>query len=61
MYTINNSSLNNYPCTFPRRLADLAMEYEMELVPSQSDLLSVIVNREDVENIIRRPVSFIGI
>ena len=47
----------NYTRHNHQRLADLAMEYEMELIPSQMDLLSVIVNREDVENIIRRPVS----
>ena len=39
------------------KLADLALEFEMELQPSVDDLLSVLVNREDVEAIIKTPVS----
>ncbi len=39
------------------RLADLSIEFELEKPPSLEDLLTVIVNREDVENIINRPVS----
>ena len=39
------------------KLADLALEFEMELQPTIDDLLSVLVNREDVEAIIKTPVS----
>jgi len=38
-------------------LADLALEFELEKPPSISELLSVIINRDDVENIINKPVS----
>lgn len=38
------------------KLADLALEFELEIQPSIDDLLSVLVNREDVETIIRTPV-----
>ena len=38
------------------RLADLAEEFELERAPSFDDLLSCIVNRDDVENIIHKPV-----
>lgn len=38
-------------------MADLSLEFELERPPSIIDLLSVIVNREDVENLINRPVS----
>ena len=41
------------------RLADLAEEFELERPPSIDDLLSCIVNRDDVENIIFKPVSLI--
>lgn len=34
------------------------MEYELEKSPSLAELLSVIINREDVEGIINRPVRF---
>ncbi|XP_052805677.1 IQ domain-containing protein H-like isoform X2 [Mya arenaria] len=37
------------------KLADLAEEFELEIVPSLDDLLSCIVNRDDVENIIYKP------
>ncbi|XP_067666806.1 IQ domain-containing protein H-like [Haliotis asinina] len=37
------------------KLADLSMEFELEMVPTVDDLLTVVVNREDVEAIIRRP------
>ncbi|XP_048255584.1 IQ domain-containing protein H-like isoform X2 [Haliotis rufescens] len=37
------------------KLADLSMEFELERPPTVEDLLTVIVNREDVEAIIRRP------
>ncbi|XP_052277313.1 IQ domain-containing protein H-like isoform X2 [Dreissena polymorpha] len=37
------------------RLADLAEEFELEQPPSLDDLLSCIVNRDDVENIIYKP------
>ena len=39
------------------KLADLSLEFELEQFPTTADLLTVIVNREDVENIISRPVS----
>ena len=39
------------------RLADLSIEFELEKVPTVDDLLTVIVNREDVENLINKPVS----
>lgn len=39
------------------RLADLAMEFELERPPTVDDLLTVIINREDVEALIGRPVS----
>ncbi|ESO87612.1 hypothetical protein LOTGIDRAFT_194358 [Lottia gigantea] len=37
------------------KLADLAIEFELERAPSIDDLLTVIVNREDVESIIVKP------
>ncbi|KAK3096782.1 hypothetical protein FSP39_003245 [Pinctada imbricata] len=37
------------------RLADLALEFELETKPEIDDLLCVIVNREDVEAIIGKP------
>ncbi|XP_070208772.1 IQ domain-containing protein H-like isoform X2 [Littorina saxatilis] len=37
------------------RLADLSVEYELEKAPGLDELLSVIVNREDVEAIINKP------
>ncbi|KAK7010096.1 IQ domain-containing protein H [Biomphalaria glabrata] len=37
------------------KLVELAMEYELEKSPSLAELLSVIINREDVEGIINRP------
>ncbi|KAL8616663.1 hypothetical protein ACOMHN_031645 [Nucella lapillus] len=37
------------------RLADLSVEYELEKAPGLPELLSVIVNREDVEAIINKP------
>ncbi|XP_052701435.1 IQ domain-containing protein H-like isoform X2 [Crassostrea angulata] len=37
------------------RLADLAMEFELERPPTVDDLLTVIINREDVEALIGRP------
>jgi hypothetical protein len=39
------------------RLADLSVEFELEKAPGLAELLSVIVNREDVEAVINRPVS----
>ena len=39
------------------RLADLSLEFELEKPPSILDLLSVIVNSEDVTALIHRPVS----
>lgn len=39
------------------KLADLALEFELEQQPSEDDLLGVIVNKEDVQSIIKRPVS----
>ncbi|XP_053405574.1 IQ domain-containing protein H-like isoform X3 [Mercenaria mercenaria] len=51
--------LNNFavPVAFINgdRLADLAEEFELERPPSIDDLLSCIVNRDDVENIIFKP------
>ncbi|KAK3607906.1 hypothetical protein CHS0354_036732 [Potamilus streckersoni] len=37
------------------RLAELSLEFELEQAPTIDDLLSIIVNRDDVENIIFRP------
>ncbi|XP_064651541.1 IQ domain-containing protein H-like isoform X2 [Lineus longissimus] len=37
------------------KLADLAQEFELEKTPTIDDLLSVIVNSEDVESLIKRP------
>lgn len=37
------------------RLADLSMEFELEKAPDVADLLSVIINREDVEAVINKP------
>lgn len=37
------------------------MEFELERPPSIDDLLTVIINREDVEALIGRPVSQLGI
>ena len=42
---------------FPR-LADLAMEFELEKPPTIDDMLMVIINREDVEALIGRPVRY---
>lgn len=38
------------------KLADLALEFELELQPSLPEILSVLVNQEDVEAIVRSPV-----
>lgn len=43
------------------RLADLAMEFELERPPSIDDMLTVIINREDVEALIGRPVSHLDV
>ena len=43
------------------RLADLSVEFELEKAPGVAELLSVIVNREDVEAIMNKPVSSLGI
>ena len=53
------SSIKICRCFF--RLADLSLEFELEKAPTIEDLLTVIVNREDVESIIRRPVSSISL
>ncbi|XP_013393394.1 IQ domain-containing protein H isoform X2 [Lingula anatina] len=37
------------------RLADLSLEYELDSQPTLDDLLSVIINKEDVESILKRP------
>ncbi|XP_066273015.1 IQ domain-containing protein H-like isoform X1 [Branchiostoma lanceolatum] len=37
------------------KLADLALEFELEKAPTKENLLSVIVNWDDVEAILRRP------
>ncbi|XP_076101914.1 IQ domain-containing protein H-like isoform X2 [Mytilus galloprovincialis] len=37
------------------RLADLALEFELEKAPSIREILSVVINRDDVENIINKP------
>ncbi|XP_069138728.1 IQ domain-containing protein H-like isoform X4 [Argopecten irradians] len=37
------------------KLADLSLEFELERAPSVDDLLTVIVNREDVEVLMNRP------
>ncbi|ELT97689.1 hypothetical protein CAPTEDRAFT_178180 [Capitella teleta] len=51
--------LTNYavPIAFVNgdKLADLSLEFELERPPTNADLLSVIVNREDVETLINRP------
>lgn len=39
------------------KLAELALEFELELQPTVNDLLTAIVNREDVESLINAPVS----
>lgn len=39
------------------KLADLALEFDLELQPTIGDLLTAVVNREDVEILIRTPVS----
>jgi len=38
------------------KLADIAMEYELERAPSHDVLLTAVVNREDVEALIKAPV-----
>ncbi|WAR06286.1 IQCH-like protein [Mya arenaria] len=48
-------SFKQHYCLTWGRLADLAEEFELEIVPSLDDLLSCIVNRDDVENIIYKP------
>ncbi|XP_064607991.1 IQ domain-containing protein H-like isoform X2 [Liolophura sinensis] len=51
--------LSNYavPVAFVNgdRLADLALEFELENAPEIDNLLTVILNREDVEAMIRKP------
>ena len=37
------------------RLADLAIEYELDKQPTQQDLLNVLLNLEDVRALISRP------
>lgn len=37
-------------------MADLSIEYELELVPNEEELLHCVINREDVEELIRKPV-----
>ena len=49
--------MNSEYCFVSFRLADLSVEYELEKAPGLPELLSVIVNREDVEAIINKPVS----
>lgn len=44
--------------SFFSRLADLAMEFELEKPPTIDDMLMVIINREDVEALIGRPVRY---
>jgi hypothetical protein len=39
------------------KLADLSLEFELEQIPTNEQLLSVLVNKDDVQNIIKRPVS----
>lgn len=39
------------------KLADLALEFELEIQPTINDLLTAVVNREDVEAMIKSPVS----
>lgn len=39
------------------RLAELALEFELEQQPTVNDLLTAVVNREDVETMINTPVS----
>lgn len=38
------------------KLADLALEFDLELRPSLTELLTCLVNREDVEALINTPV-----
>ena len=40
------------------RLADLAAEFELGLRPSKQDLLDCLSNSEEVQQIVRIPVSF---
>ncbi|KAL5004265.1 hypothetical protein ScPMuIL_017721 [Solemya velum] len=37
------------------KLADLSLEYELERPPSKDDLLSVLINRDDVEDVVFKP------
>ncbi|XP_067936588.1 IQ domain-containing protein H-like [Watersipora subatra] len=37
------------------KLADLALEYELELQPTVPELLSILVNEEDVKNLLQSP------
>lgn len=39
------------------KLADLALEFDLEIHPSIDELLTVLVNREDVDTLIKTPVS----
>lgn len=39
------------------RLVDISVEFELEQRPTVDDLLQVIVNRDEVEKLIRKPVS----
>lgn len=39
------------------KLADLALEFELEQQPTAEELISVLVNQEDVETILKTPVS----
>lgn len=43
---------------FCYRLADLAIECELDKAPTNQQLLSVLANREDVENALSTPVTY---
>ena len=42
------------------KLADLALEYELEIQPSTLELFSTLVNLEDVEALVKTPVSLLA-
>jgi len=41
------------------KLADLALEFDMEIQPNIDELLTTLVNHEDVKALIKTPVSYI--
>jgi len=43
------------------RVAELAQTIEFEYKPTLEELLSTVINREDVEELVKRPVNFISL